>query len=215
MTLLLAGAFGPEIAPFIEHLPADVLARAVGIGLVDAGLGALVAIRETSARGVVFVGTCGAFEGAGLTIGDVVVLRDTVIADAASARGEGHLLPTLAAPIEGNLALGLALAPGARPVRVATVLAVTTDDATATVIARAAGAQVEHLEAFAVAAAAGRAGIPFTAVLGVANMVGSHGRSEWAAHHQRVSTAVRDAVLPGFATGAFRALLASAAPSTL
>jgi len=215
MTLLVAGAFGPEIAPFSDNLPSDVHLCAVGIGLVAAALGAAEAIATHHARGIVFVGTCGAFEGSRLTIGDVVALGDTVLADEASACGRGHLLPSLAAPLPGDAALTRALVPALAPVRVATVLAVTTNDTTARALSEATGAAVEHLEAYAVASAAARAGIPFAAVLGVANAVGARGRAEWAAHHLRASAAVRAALAPGLEGGAFRALLAGPRGATL
>ena len=78
---------------------------------------------------------------------------------------------------------------GGRSVDVATTLGVTTDDALAEALARGARCEVEHLEAFAVAAACAAASVPFAAVLGVANMVGSQGREQWRKNHRAASDA--------------------------
>jgi nucleoside phosphorylase len=71
---------------------------------------------------------------------------------------------------------------------VATTMAVTVDDTVAQRIA-ASGAQVEHLEAHGVATAAAQFGVPFAAVLGVANTVGSRAREEWRQHHRAAADA--------------------------
>lgn len=207
--LLLVGAFEPEIAPFYEHLPADVLARAVGIGLVDAALGTARVLDETSAKAIVFVGTAGAFPGSGLGLLEVVTLAEAFLADAAVARGLASLLPPMSGRLTDDEALTRALVPlgELRRVTVATTLAITTDDEAAASLEATTGAAVEHLEAYSVARAAAARGIPFACVLGVANMVGSRGREEWLRHHQAAAVAVRDALLRGLQAGAFRPLL--------
>ncbi len=70
----------------------------------------------------------------------------------------------------------------------------TTDDAVALALAAATGAQVEHLEAFAVARACADAGVPFGAVFCVANTVGARGRDEWRANHERAAAAACAAI---------------------
>jgi nucleoside phosphorylase len=93
-------------------------------------------------------------------------------------------------------------AQGARPCSVATTLAITVDDAGAARIAREAGVDVEHLEAQGVATACASRGVPFAAVLGVANFVGAHGRAEWRAHHRRAEAAAAALVLQWLGAGA-------------
>jgi futalosine hydrolase len=57
-------------------------------------------------------------------------------------------------------------------------------------LAHATGAALENLEAFAVARAAGAAGVEAVAVvLGIANRVGPRGHQEWRAHHVAASRA--------------------------
>ena len=79
------------------------------------------------------------------------------------------------------LSAGLLTAAGPRghAARVATTLAVTTDDGVARAVHPATGLDAENLELFPVAVACKAADIPFAAVLGVTNMVGSTGRVDW------------------------------------
>jgi len=90
---------------------------------------------------------------------------------------------------------------GATSVQIANTVGITVDDALAARLARAgagvggqddSGPDVEHLEAFAFARACAVAGIPCAAALGVANVVGSKGRAEWLAGHERASDAAAD-----------------------
>ena len=71
----------------------------------------------------------------------------------------------------------------------ATTLSITTDDDVARRLAESTGAEVEHLEAFAVARACALAGVAFTTVLGIANLVGASGRAQWRENHERAAAA--------------------------
>jgi hypothetical protein len=79
----------------------------------------------------------------------------------------------------------------ATPSVVATTLAITTDDDVAAAMGDSVQADVEHLEAFAVGRACELAGVMFSAVLGVANIVGARGREQWRENHVRVGACVR------------------------
>lgn len=188
--MLFVAAFEPELTKLREFRP-SLWAEAVGIGLVAAAVGTSRALSGRSPRGVVLVGTCGALPGRGLAIGDLVVAEGARVASAASARGEGTLPPPMGDVLSCD---GSLLRLPARSVQVATTLAVTTSDELAVSIARSTSCDVEHLEAYAVALACRAAGVPFLAVLAVANEVGARGREQWAANHVRVSAALAEAV---------------------
>ncbi len=178
---------------------ADVAARAVGIGLPVAAVGAAMQIAELRPRVVVAVGTCGAYtQSCGLSIGDVAAARCVRLVDAGVVCGGAAFPEPMSTAIDAHprLAEGLELA-GAKPADVATTLAITVDDATAARIARAPGAdvQVEHLEAFGIAAACAARGIPFAAALGIANAVGARARDEWRTHHRQAAAAAVDVVV--------------------
>jgi purine-nucleoside phosphorylase len=55
------------------------------------------------------------------------------------------------------------------------------------------GFSVEHLEAYSVAMACQDVGIPFVAILGIANVVGPGAHVEWLAHRDEAQDAAREA----------------------
>ena len=171
---LFLAAFPPEIAaldPSFER-------ATIGVGLVEASLGAAAVIAERGPRHVVLIGTVGAYPSSGLEIGDVVTAERVLVASPSGAIVEAMPSSAPATPIAN-----------ARRVVVATTLSITTDDVVAASLEKETGAHVEHLEAFAVARACERAGVKFSAVFGVANIVGSRGREEWREHHERAAAA--------------------------
>jgi futalosine hydrolase len=209
--VLVVAAFAPELEGFEETLggaatgdpaaPRRVFARPVGIGLVGAACGATRALEAERPRAVVMTGTCGAYAGSGLSIGDVVVGRCVWLVEPAVVLGQAAFPDPVPVRVEAHAPMAAAFAAaGARAVEVATTLAVTTDDGLAARLATC-GA-VEHLEAFAVASACEAAGVPFAAVLGVANSVGSSGRAEWRAHHAVAGRAACDVVARWILAGA-------------
>ncbi|MEZ5397942.1 MAG: hypothetical protein R2724_34960 [Bryobacterales bacterium] len=76
-------------------------------------------------------------------------------------------------------------------VSVLTVGAITTDSALVASFAR--DWAVEHLEAYAVAWACREAGVPFVAVLGIANVVGPDAHAQWLANRAAAEQAARAA----------------------
>ncbi len=178
--MLFVAAFAPEL----EALVADAQREAVGVGLVEAALGAARVLAARRPSSVVLVGTAGAYPRQPMTlgIGDVVVGTRVLLASAS-----GALVPAMPTSVATNAELTARVV--AQRVTIATTLSITTDDAVAHALAQATAAEVEHLEAFAVARACADANVPFTVVLGIANIVGSRGRAEWREHHQRASAA--------------------------
>ncbi len=171
---------------------------AAGIGAVDAAVGAARAIAATPARpassssgrpaiygGAQAGGPAGSERGRGG--------RDRLRVDG-GARGE---TPTARRrPRSGprptrrlRAALARPRATPHAPRGVACPLAITRSAALGRRIAAATGAELENLEAFAVARAAAAAGVEFAAVLGVANRVGPTGHAEWRRHHRAASRA--------------------------
>ncbi|MGA7120918.1 MAG: hypothetical protein WBY94_12515 [Polyangiaceae bacterium] len=204
--VLLVAAFQPELAPIRPHLgggldgfvgPMRVAARVVGIGLPMAAAGVALHAGKLQPRAVVAVGTCGAYSGSGLAIGDVIVARRVHLVDPSALEGRAEFPAPMrvVCDSDGALAEGIVGATGIRRADVATTVAVTVDGATAVRIAGATGTHVEHLEAHGMAMACAALGMPFGAVLAVANSVGSSGRSEWRAHHVEASMRAVDVVV--------------------
>jgi len=197
--LLIVAAFAPELVAFHGLLGPGmhaslgalaVAARPVGIGLVSAASGTAARLANIHPRAVILVGTCGAYPGSGLAIGDVVVARSVLLLEPAVVDGEAAFPDPMSTRVEAHAPMSAAIAAsGGRLGDIGTTLAVTTSDALAGRLGRASGAAVEHLEAYSVATACAVQHIPFTAVLGVANAVGSKGRGEWKAHHAEAGQA--------------------------
>jgi nucleoside phosphorylase len=189
--ILIVSAFPPELAPLRRALakrriPASaVRCVPVGIGAIDAAAGAARAIARFAPRAVIFVGTAGRY-GILPATGGVAIARRIHLASTAVARGDGYLPAPMRIVATAHVALREALrraaGAGAAVVDVATPLAITRSAALARRLARATGATVENLEAFAVARAAEGVRVPFAAVLGIANHVGPKAHAEWLAH---------------------------------
>jgi futalosine hydrolase len=196
---LVVSAFEPEIAP-LRRLAAGHAARTlallpVGIGPVEAAVGAARAIEAHRPARVIFVGTAGAYAGArpAAALGAVALATELILVSTAALGGDGYLPAPQVVRDESSAALRAQL----RGRRVAEVpelvvacpLAITRSAALGSRIARATGARLENLEAFAVARAARAAGLPFAAVLGIANRVGPAGHKQWRDNHAAASRA--------------------------
>jgi nucleoside phosphorylase len=197
---LVVSAWDPEIAPLRRMLRADArrwIATAVGVGPVDAAVGAARAIARWRPAQVIFVGTAGAYPGRGTSgsrIGAVAIAAEMLAVSTAALRGEAYVAgpQSLRARSSARLAAQLRRrlpAMPQSPARVACPTAITRSAALARRIARDTGATLENLEAFAVARAAAAAGLNFAAVLGVSNLVGPSGHAEWRANHGAASQA--------------------------
>jgi len=198
---LVLSAWEPEIAPLrrlARAVDLDRLALAtVGVGAVDAALGAAAAITAARPSRVIFVGTAGAFPRGRATtaIGTVAIAGELWLASTAALRGDGYLPEPVVKRAPTSAALAAALAEAAPPKKpvprldVACPIAITRSATLGRQLAHATGAALENLEAFAVARAAAAAGVEVAAVLGIANRVGPRGHQEWRAHHAAASHA--------------------------
>jgi nucleoside phosphorylase len=210
---LVLAAFAPELSGFERVLGPGLVGRvgeravraaAVGVGLVASAAGAALALERVRPALAILVGTCGVYPGKGARLGQPVVSRRLVLVEPAVVEGRAALPDIVPRELFADEGLGRVLAAlGAPLVDVATTVAVTTDDRLAETLGGS--GEVEHLEAFAVASACAGAGVPFVAVLGVANLVGSRGRSEWRANHLAAGGEAASLVLRWLAADAPRA----------
>lgn len=198
---VVVAAFPPELAPFApddaglaRFGETEVRCAPVGIGLVAAALGTARAVADGAAR-VVFCGTCGAYRGSGLAVPDVVVASRVLWVDPLVEESRARRPPGMGEPL---VAERLLTEPGrfeaVARVDVATTASITLDAALGARVLASTGCRVEHLEAYAVAAACASAGVPCTIVLGVANAVGPDAHAEWRANAARASDAVASVV---------------------
>ncbi len=188
--ILVVAAWRPELRALTRSRrpPGDrsVERAVVGVGPVEAALGTARALADLQPRALILLGTAGVYRGSGPrpAIGAAVVARNIRFASVGTTRGLVYFpgpMP-LAASCDRKLRSGLAAAASVLQVDVACPPAITRSAAAAAEVAGETGAAVENLEAFAVARAAAEAGVPFAAVLGIANQVGPRAHAEWAAH---------------------------------
>jgi len=195
---LVLSAWEPEIAPLRALVTrmgrGQLTLAAVGVGAVDAAIGAAQAIALARPRRVVFVGTAGVYRRGRATppIGSAVIADRAVLVSTAVVRGDGYLPAPMVTEAVTSQILAAALgAVAPHPVPSGTVacpVAITRTATLARQIAAATGATLENLEAFAVIRAATMAGIEATAaVLGVANRVGPRAHPEWRVNHLAAS----------------------------
>jgi futalosine hydrolase len=218
--LLIVAAFVPELDALGALLGAalakrigevEVRAAPVGVGLVQAAVGTTLALDAHRPRAVVLVGTCGAYPESRLVVGQVVVAKGVALVDPAALEGRSGFPDVMSRQLVAHGTLARAIAGSEAPlIDVVTTMAVTTDDALALSLGKHGG--VEHLEAFAVGSACDKAGVPFVAALGVANRVGSTGRSEWRANHLATGRAAVDRVVAWIEAGAGKVLPSGSTP---
>jgi purine-nucleoside phosphorylase len=160
---------------------------ALGVGLVAAGAAAARMLAVDAPSAILLIGTAGSLPG-GPPVGSVIVASEVGLGSAAKELGLGYV-PRAPAPILCHQ--GIVRASGLRPERVLTNLAITTDPGLAARFASAFA--VEHMEAFAVAWACQEAGVPFAAILGIANEVGPTAHAQWLRNRLAVQAATQAA----------------------
>jgi futalosine hydrolase len=197
---LVLAAWSPELAELRRlskrKLTNKLVARAAGVGLVEAAIGTTAAIAEVSPDAVMFIGTAGIYSGRrpDLSLAGVVAARRLLLAADGVATGDAYLPPALPARQETTLALrriaaaaGLLLADVACPIAITSRSPALGHGATS--------CDVENLEAFAVARAAATAGLPFAAILGISNPVGPFAHAAWKRNATRAAAAACRAAL--------------------
>jgi len=213
--LLIVAAHAPEMAGLRTHLSDSLVGtlnglhvrgKAVGIGMGVAGSATARGILAVSPRAVLLLGSCGIYPGLPqYRPHDVLVSTRVQLVSHAVNAGKSEFPAPMQTTVEGDplLAAGLAAsAPRAFTTTVATTLARTVDDTFAASVGPSTGCEAENLEAFAVAQACKAADLPFAAVLGVSNIVGSTGAHDWRQFQRAAVNAAADAVVAWVHKGA-------------
>lgn len=198
--VLVLAACAPELEGFHsllgESLSApvcglNVKARAVGIGLPMAAATTGAYLESVSPKATVFVGTCASYPGRGLAPKQLVVGQSVMLADATTLEGRARLPDPMRGMAEPNRVLTSALMTvGIRPAKIASPLAMTTEQGLASRFSQQLDADVEQGEAFGVGMACASRHVPFAIVLGVSHEMGPAGYETWRLTHR---AAVREA----------------------
>lgn len=171
----------------------------VGVGLVEAGIGACHLLARHRPDAMLLVGTAGVYPGQSrrLPLGAVAVVERMLLLPDLAPGTATFSPPAMSVRQRASAKITRALLRATRlpVVDAACPLAITTGRQAAILAGNRARCALENLEAFAVASAARAAGVPFAAVLGVANHVGPAGHREWKRHGREAAAAACDAVL--------------------
>lgn len=195
MTLLICSAFVPEIRLIQHHTHAspNIVTATLGVGLVSAASRISSILEYLSISRILFTGTGGILTPSPISIGDVVRAKTIHSGDVATFSGDNHtpeLMPTTVIP-----ARFLNPKKPMQDCAVFSPLAITHSENGANILRdRFPDGITENLECFAVAWNAAQRGIPFEAILGVTNIIGSTGHAEWLIHHERVSTITQEMI---------------------
>lgn len=214
--ILVLAAHAPEFVGLRAHLGdqlsgplrgLSVIAKTVGVGMAVAGAGTANRLMQLNPRAVILLGSCGIYPSPGdYRPLDMVVPRSCHLLDPAVLAGKAEFPDPMQTAIDTHapLSAGLlsAAGPRAHTSRVATTLAITVDDVVARAVHPASGFDAENLEIFPVAVACKAADIPFAAVLGVTNMVGSTGRVDWRQFQRDAAVAAAEVFINWVASGA-------------
>jgi len=190
---LLLAAFPPELAGLDAAPPAGWRVATAGIGAVVAAAATARLLAEERPSRVLFVGTCGAYDGR-LAVGDLVVAAAAIATSLDELEGRAYRPRAERVRFEATWTLPVALPAHAVAVPPAITLTASGAARLATVAA------AEHLELSGVFAACHAAGVPVAGALAVANRVGPDAHAEWRANHARVSRALVEALRPVLAS---------------
>ncbi len=185
MKLLLA-AFPPELGDLLLRPPAGWVSACTDVGAVAAAAATARLVRELRPERVLFLGTCGTYDGDRVPVGSLVAVTEAVATsmDELALRGfkpdlertrwrAGFLPPLPGHPVAVTPAITLSLE-GARLL--------------------AGVAPLEHLELSGVLEACREAEVPCGAALAVVNEVGPGAHAQWRANHASGSARLVEAL---------------------
>lgn len=213
--LLIVAASAPDFAGLRAHIGerldgsirnVPIRTKVLGLGMTVAGAAAARGILAVEPRAVVLIGTCGVFPGLPQYRPlDLVIPSRVHAVDPLVLQGRAEFATPMQTMVESHamMVAGLvATAPRAHGAPLASTLGSVTDDALAATLHAGSGCDAENPEAFGVAAACSAARVPFVAVLGVTNLVGSTARQDWGQFQREAVTQAANALANWLHTGA-------------
>jgi nucleoside phosphorylase len=214
--ILVLAAYAPEFVGLRAHIGDSlhgslaglfVVAKTIGVGMAVAGGATATRIHQLSPKAVVVLGSCGIYPSAAAYRPlDVVIPSHLHLFDPSVAAGKAAFPEPMQTVLEPDAALSAGLLQSGegrcRTAPVATTMAITTDDAIARAVHPATGLEGENLELFPVGLACRAADVPFAAVLGVTNMVGSTGRTDWRQYQRDAAIAAAEVLVNWLRRGA-------------
>jgi nucleoside phosphorylase len=160
-----------------------VRTKVIGLGHAAAAAATARGILAVAPRAVLLVGTCGVYPNlAQYRPLDVLVPSRLVLVDPMALQGRAEIPTPMVTRLDCAAMLVAGLNAGRpRPFApsITSMTARISDDGLATSVASSTGCEADNPEAFAVATACQAGNVPFAAILGVSNLVGSVGLKDW------------------------------------
>lgn len=191
---LVLAAFPPELGGLADAPPRGWRVATAGVGAVEAAATTARLVAEHHPERILFVGTCGAYDGR-LAVGDLLLVSEALATslDEVEGRAFRPKLERVRYPATWTPAVPFP----AHVVAVPPAITRTAEGAHRL----AALAAAEHLELTGVFVACQQARVPVAAALAVANRVGPNAHEEWLANHARVSRSLVEALAPVLGAG--------------
>jgi nucleoside phosphorylase len=199
--VLLVAAHAPDLAGMRNFLGEKldgqmrgltIKTKVLGFGMAVAAASCARGVQALNPRAVIMIGTCAVFPGLSqYRPYDVLLPTKVQLADASVLARKAAFPDPMQTSVECHGLLRSALAasaPRAAQTVIASMMAPVTDDTLAASLHAATGCDADNSELFGIAAACQAASVPFAAVLGVSNLVGSTGRHDWAQFQREAVT---------------------------
>lgn len=151
-----------------------------GVGPVDAGIQTAKLISVLKPTQVWFIGTAGVYPDRYLSPGDVVIGSEFLFGDTGLSAGTSYVPEIQMMKSEPvTLCLEPTFPFKVKNGKILTVPSITKSEKSAVELRDHFGADAEHLEVFSVWRACNLFHIPFSAVLGISNIVGPEAHEQW------------------------------------
>ena len=156
----------------------DLIIAPVGVGFLESAINLTSLLeRFPQVDKLLFTGSAGVYPNISTIVpGDICSCLETVLADGAAEQGfslYAEPLPRTAIP--ATLQLGRDL----YPAKIATLLTLTQSDSLAETIQKKLNVELETMELYGIAQVCRNRSLPWNAVIGITNQVGSSGHLQW------------------------------------
>ncbi len=157
----------------------------LGVGYLEAALNLQrLLFRFPAISSVTFCGTAGIYpQVSQLQIGDTCRCSQVILCDASAETGSSAYVPLLK---NDQIDADLIGDNNLKSAKVVTTLSITIDDECARMMGENTGYHVENLELYGIALLCSSFKVPWSAILGLTNSVGSKGREQWLQNHFQV-----------------------------
>lgn len=198
-TLSIVSAIPSEVRELVEQTGAikesdkniwrqkelNLIIASVGVGYLEAAINLQILLNQNrEIKSVIFCGTAGVYqETERLAIGQLASCESTLLCDGAAELKQSQYVPILKREeVSTTLPMDLPV----QSAKVVTALTLTINDQLANIIRKQTDGELENMELYGIARVCEELSIPWNALLGVTNKVGSSGHEGWLKNHEKM-----------------------------